>query len=73
MRGRPDPRRSGVEILPSHSMEFRGHGACPEWCLVKSGHNDLLVPPNQVIKPRRGWAGKPRAQALGNGGKGDQP
>lgn len=40
--------------------------ACPEWRLIKSSLNQLLVLSNQIIKPRRGGAGQPRAQALGN-------
>ena len=51
------------------TVVFKGvkkFGGRLEWRLVKSAPNHLLVPPNQVIKPRRGGAAKPRAQALGS-------
>ncbi len=48
-------------------------GDPPEWRLVNSAYNHLLVPPNQVIKPRRGGAAKPSAQPWDHGHLGSQP
>ncbi len=46
-------------VKPEPPPQHFGDGR--EWRLVKGGRNHLVTSPNQLLKPRRGGAGKPRA------------